>query len=82
VLETVKPPYFRIQGNTGAGEDFYFCEKVMQAGFQIYVDFSVHTGHCMGEENDVGLRELLTFAKYVDVDKVFTDDFQGVFTVG
>lgn len=59
VFEQINKPYFLHEGKTGAGEDFYFSKKVKEAGFPIYTDLSVHTGHLAGEEYDFGLRELL-----------------------
>lgn len=70
VFEAIEPPYFEMRGKTGAGEDFYFCKRVREAGFPIYVDLSIHTGHCGGEENDFGLRELLQFTQYVNIDEL------------
>ena len=71
VLETLREPLFLMFGNTGAGEDFYFCKKVRDAGFQIYTDLSVQTGHCAGERFDFGLRELLHLNKMVKSGVVF-----------
>ena len=59
VFEAIKKPYFVHMGKTGSGEDFYFCKKVKEAGFPIYTDLSIHTGHLTGEDYDFGLRELL-----------------------
>jgi len=59
VFESINKPYFVMNGKTGAGEDFYFCKKVMDAGIPIYTDLSVHTGHSAGEQTDFGLREFL-----------------------
>lgn len=70
VLQAVDMPHFIMRGSTGAGEDFYFCKRVREAGFPIYVDLSIHTGHCTGEENDFGLRELLQFMQFVDPEQL------------
>ena len=72
VLATVRPPWFVFTGDRAGGEDFYFCRKVREAGFPIYVDLSVHTGHATGEREgaDFGLRELLTCAQYMPVENL------------
>lgn len=59
VLESFGPPWFLMQGKTGAGEDFYFCQQARNQGFKIYSDLSVQTAHCAGEVYDFGIRELL-----------------------
>lgn len=59
VIEALEPPYFIMLGKTGAGEDFYFCRKVREAGFPIYADLSVHTGHVLNDDRDWGIKELL-----------------------
>lgn len=57
----------------GAGEDFYFCGQARAAGFKIYADFSVHTGHMAGPGIDFGIRELMAFMKYTKAfDEVST----------
>ena len=71
VLETIKPPYFVMMGKSGAGEDFYFCKKAREAGFDIYTDKSVQTGHCAGETYDFGLRELLILNEMVTKGVIF-----------
>lgn len=42
------------------GEDFDFCRKVKQAGYSIYVDYTVFTGHHLGGTMELGIREFLT----------------------
>ena len=59
VLEAIKPPLFIMQGKTGAGEDFYFCQKAREAGFKLYTDLSVQSAHYAGEEDSFGIRDLL-----------------------
>lgn len=59
VIEAIREPYHVMLGKTGAGEDFYFCKKVRQAGFPIYFDLSVHTGHCLNDERDIGIKDML-----------------------
>lgn len=79
VVEAVEKPWFEKVDVTGAGEDFYFCRKVKAAGFPIYADFSVHTGHIVGPGFDYGVRELLQFTRmygdeYWDVGRVGDHD--------
>ena len=49
VFEKVKPPYFVTKigddGDIQRGEDFWFCERVREAGFKIHVDCSIVCGH-------------------------------------
>lgn len=49
VLEKMKPPYFQIVPNEVGGkempEDFYFCQKVRELGFNIAVDTRITTYH-------------------------------------
>jgi len=71
VLDALRKPYFLMLGKTGAGEDFYFCKKVRDVGFQIYADLSVQTGHSAGETFDFGLRELLHLNKIATSGVVF-----------
>jgi GT2 family glycosyltransferase len=59
VLEELKYPWFMKSEKTGAGEDFYFCKKAVDAGFELWTDYSVQTAHYAGESNSFGARELL-----------------------
>jgi hypothetical protein len=77
VVEALRQPYFAsLDYESGGGEDFYFCRAVRAAGFPIYADLSIHTGHLVGEREGahLGLRELLLLARHsriedlVDVD--------------
>ena len=76
VFEKVRKPYFLMGGKTGAGEDFYFCRKVREAGFDIYADLSVMTGHVIQEGDmdsvflDIGIRELMKFTNDIPDDKL------------
>lgn len=67
VLETIQQPFFF--GETG-GEDFYFCRKVRDAGFPIYYDIGLHTGHLAGEEVSFGIKELLKVSAFIPDDKL------------
>jgi hypothetical protein len=56
VLEAIEPPWFlRKPGARGTQEDRYFCEKVIAAGFPLYVDRSVVAGHVYGDRQAGGL---------------------------
>jgi len=85
VLEAMDAPYFLMNANA-AGEDFYFCIKARQAGFKIYNDLSVHTGHLLGPDAEIGLREFLAFMKYTRDDLIGDDysrfDMEEVTVVG
>lgn len=83
VIEKVKPPYHMMLGKSGAGEDFYFSKKVKEAGFPIYVDLGLHTGHCLSDTRDVGIKEFLEMAGYLKhVGIQFTDVLPEVSEVG
>jgi len=49
VIEALKPPYFKeLQDQYGCrskGNDFYFCEKVKEAGFKIWLDKRYVSSH-------------------------------------
>jgi len=49
VLETIKPPWFRFtykdNGQTAQGEDIYFSQKAIKAGFKLHVDTTCPCGH-------------------------------------
>lgn len=47
VFEKIKPPWFSIvEGPNGyLSEDFYFCEKAREAGFEIWLDPAVRPWH-------------------------------------
>lgn len=76
VVEAVEFPWFIHKGKTGAGEDFYFCRKVRELGFPIYVDESIHTGHSVGEERDFGIKQLLDYSQHIEnLDADMIDDY-------
>lgn len=80
VLDAIKWPYFVMGTASGAGEDFYFCKKLREAGVKIYYDMSVQTGHMAGDydiecwlggrEPTYGVREVLRHFKDVPDDKL------------
>ena len=56
VFEAIEPPWFlKMPGARGTQEDRYFCEKVIAAGFPLYVDRSVVAGHVYGDRQAGGL---------------------------
>lgn len=63
VLEKMERPWFHAP-TRNSGEDFYFCRGVKKAGFQLFGDTSVMTGHIVGPGIDIGLREFLAFYKH------------------
>ena len=64
VMEKVQRPAFAFTyddefGTSGLSEDFYFCEKVREAGFEIAADFDAVCDHDMSVRS-IGLnRELM-----------------------
>jgi len=51
VLEAIERPWFVAEVMRRNREDFYFCEKVQEAGFRVYVDLSCMAGHMYGERS-------------------------------
>jgi SAM-dependent methyltransferase len=45
VIEKLEKPYFKFTEGARAGEDFYFCRQIRQAGFDIWLDPGVICGH-------------------------------------
>jgi len=45
VFDAIEEPWFECDPGTKGGEDFNFCRKAQEAGFKIYADPSVMTGH-------------------------------------
>lgn len=60
VLQAIKGPWFKNL-TVSAGEDFYFCRQVKAAGFKLYADLSVYTGHIVGPGVNFGLRQFQMF---------------------
>lgn len=61
VIEKLEKPYFKyIEGSTG-GEDFYFCRKIRDAGFPIYLDVGVICGHMPKESALIGAKHFLHY---------------------
>jgi GT2 family glycosyltransferase len=82
VLEALRLPFFMSQGRNAGGEDFYFSRKVKDAGFPIYFDLTVHTGHLAGPDTDFGIRELMAFFKYVRPEDILVEEGEGVLDAG
>jgi GT2 family glycosyltransferase len=62
VLQAIEPPHYKVTHPPSAGEDFWFCRKVKEAGFPIYVNYAVHTGHIAGDNVTIGLREFFIYS--------------------
>ena len=60
VIEAIPEPWFRCTKQL-AGEDFDFSRKVKAAGFPMYADLSVYSGHIVGPGVNFGLRQFLMF---------------------
>ena len=67
VLEKIGAPWFECT-SPNAGEDFDFCRKVQKAGFKLYVDYSVFTGHIAGPGLEIGAREFMLFKDKTSFD--------------
>lgn len=73
VYEAMSPPWFAV-GPEGAGEDFYFCRKAQEAGFKLYWDSGLYTGHAF-DSGDMGIRQMLYFIHFAG-DKYWKRDDQ------
>ncbi len=58
VIEKIRAPWY-VPSALNAGEDFDFCRRVQKAGFELYADWSVFTGHVAGPGITLGVREFL-----------------------
>lgn len=65
VFEAMPAPWYKTV-TVSAGEDYWFCRKAKAAGFKIYADMTVHTGHEVGTGFDVGANEFMAFFKYTN----------------
>lgn len=72
VYDNIIRPYYKKTSNE-AGEDFYFCRKAKEAGYKIYGDKSVHTGHEFGDGAELGIGTLLNYCRFTD-DKIMGED--------
>jgi hypothetical protein len=70
VLEAIGEPWF-LSTRTNAGEDFDFCRRVKAAGFSLYVDYSVFTGHVLGPGKVLGVREFLLYAEHKELNLIW-----------
>jgi len=48
VFEAIKPPWFEPKKASGSGSDFVFTRKAIEAGFEVFVDLSIFSGHIQG----------------------------------
>lgn len=69
VLEKIGENWYECT-RLNAGEDFHFCRKVQAAGYKLYADFSVFTGHHVGGNMEIGFREWML---YRDKEKLETE---------
>lgn len=44
VLEAIEPPWFAVSPD-GRTDDLYFCKKVREKGFRVYIDSDTRCGH-------------------------------------
>lgn len=68
VFEAIPPPWFMVDTHTAdgaGGEDRYFCEKALAAGFPSYVDRSCVAGH-MPINVSVGLLDFFAWMAATD----------------
>lgn len=87
VFDDIDPPYVRwtqgyeehewdmsdIQEDVGIGEDFYFCHKVKEAGYHIYVDTSVE---CIHEKRGAMFKQRFLPFSDTDVNDENVETFQ------
>ena len=72
VYDKIIPPYYKTTSQE-AGEDFYFCRKAKEAGYKIWGDKSVQTGHEFGTGAELGIRTLLDYCRFTD-DVILSED--------
>jgi len=60
VFDKLEPPWFKFDVHNGrpVGEDFYFCNKVCEAGCRIFIDTSVEVGHLVTMEANRVLHQI------------------------
>lgn len=73
VLQAIEPPWFVAEVMRRNREDFYFCERVQQAGFRVFVDFSCMAGHLYGERSLAALDFLVWDASSEYADQTATN---------
>jgi hypothetical protein len=67
VYEEMGPPWFKYheQRDVGnRGEDFFFCQRLIEMGVPIYVDRSVVAGHCAGDRS-IGPTDFMAYTSIV-----------------
>jgi hypothetical protein len=70
VFEAIEPPWYVRTGSNakkGRGSDFYFTEKVQEAGFETYIDRSVLAGHIV-HGMTATLVDFLTWDNVIDYE--------------
>lgn len=67
VYDELTPPFYKTTSGE-AGEDFYFCRKAKDAGYKIWGDKSVHTGHEFGTGAELGIRTMLKYCRFTNDD--------------
>jgi len=71
VLEAIEPPWFEPKKDSGSGSDFVFFRKAKEAGYKLWCDLSVLSGHLQGNYC-CGAVDYLVWAKVTQ----FTDDME------
>lgn len=67
VIEKIGSPWY-VCTEHNSGEGFDFCRRAQAAGFKLYADWSVFTGHVAGPGITLGVREFLAcWAEQVDI---------------
>lgn len=82
VFRAIEPPWFEhgrvLDRDWNASEDIIFCEKVNEAGFEIFLDLEANLGHCapcaiwpswVDEEWSVGFSVSDTLRIYYPIEK-------------
>lgn len=68
VFEEIDKPWF-VANEWCSGEDNYFCRQATRAGFPVFVDRSVISGHLQGEVHPLGALQFLAHDAITDWDK-------------
>ena len=61
-LELISPPWF-VGNAMGGGEDFFFCRKLKEFGYRIYIDLGIHTSHEAGQGVSFGISDWMQVAE-------------------
>lgn len=71
VFEAIGEDWWYRCTRSNSGEDFYFCRQAQAAGFKLYCDYSIYTGHNLSGELELGLREFLMYSDKVKLETVW-----------